>query len=116
MTYATKQRISNTPELFKICPIRGTTPTSPCPLIRHPHRCVSRSKQAARTGTQPHNPLRPSHCSHGAHPLARALTPDPGQAGMGPFHCFLVAAASVTHVVAKALSVAIAEARADANA
>src|SRR6266702_2979012 len=106
------RRIYNTPKLLKKCPIRGTTPTPPCPPLRHSPRCACQSKQG--WGIQHHTPLEPSHRLRGAHPLALALAPDPDpdQARMGPSRCSLVAVASAPYSVVLAL----AEVRADANA
>ena len=78
--------------LFKICPIRGTAPTTPIPLLR------------LRYAAQHHTPSEPAPAPPPPRPaaaaLAPALAPDPNPARTGLSRCSLVVGAIVLVLVA----------------
>ena len=88
-----KTDASNIPNLFKICPIRGTAPTTPSPLLRLRY-------------AQHHIPSEPPPPRPAA-ALALALAPDPNPARMGLSRCSLVVGA---------IGLVLAGARVDADA
>ena len=71
--------------LFKICPIRGTAPTTPIPLLR-----LRYAAQHHTPSEPPPLPPRPAAAT-----LAPVLAPDPNPARTGLSRCSLVVGAIV---------------------